>query len=243
VVTNVDRLAPGEDPNNMYPWKRWHVTSDPMGNNQQEPVSFFQPTSNAQELLAVYQKFNDFGDELSAIPKYLAGSGASGGAGRTASGLAMLMGNASKILQTVSANIDRDVFYQALLSLYDMLLLTDTSGLLTGAESVKVMGVNVAVQRETQRARQLEFLQVTANPIDMQIMGMKGRATVLGSVSETIGIPGAKIVPSDEDLEKMQQQQQAQAQAEAAAGAQGDQKSSNVTNDMGPRTRLTGGAG
>lgn len=243
VVVNDDRLSPDEDGEELYPWKRWHVQSDPMGNNSQVPVSFFQPTSNAQELLGVYQKFNDMADELSAIPKYLAGAGASGGAGRTASGLAMLMGNASKILQTVAANIDRDVLDPALRQLFDMLLLTDQSGLLTGEEQIRVMGVNVAIQRETQRSRQLEFLQITANPVDVQIVGPKGRAAVLRSVAQTIGLDGQQVVPSDDDLEK--QQQQAAAMQQAAAQAQGGQAPSggNVTQDMGPRTNIAGGAG
>ena len=120
---------------------------------------------------------------MSAIPKYLSGN-YSGGAGRTASGLAMLMGNATKILQTVAANIDRDAIKPALDSLYDMVMLTDTSGLLTGQENVRVMGVQVAVQKETLRARQMEFLQATGNPIDMQIIGPQGRAAVLRSVAQ-----------------------------------------------------------
>ena len=45
VVVNDDRLSPDEDGEELYPWKRWHVQSDPMGNNSQVPVSFFQPTS------------------------------------------------------------------------------------------------------------------------------------------------------------------------------------------------------
>ena len=102
----------------------------------------------------------------------------------------MLMGNASKILQTVAANIDRDVIDPALSGLYDMIMLTDQSGLLTGDESVRVMGVTVAIQRETERARQIEFLQVTANPIDIGIMGPEGRAQVLRNVSEGIGMEG-----------------------------------------------------
>ena len=44
----------------------------------------------------------------------------------------MLMGNASKILQTVAANIDRDVFEVALQQLADLVLLSDTTGILTG---------------------------------------------------------------------------------------------------------------
>ena len=152
VVVNTDRLSPDEDGEDLYPWKRWRVTSDPMGNNSsaQKPIDFFQPNSNAGELLQTYQKFSDLADELSAIPKYLSG-GASGGAGRTASGLAMLMGNASKILQTVAANVDRDVFQGLLSNLFDMIMLTDNSGMLTGQETIRVKGVSVAIQRETER--------------------------------------------------------------------------------------------
>jgi hypothetical protein len=246
VVVNTDRLANGADAESMYPWKRWHTVSDPLGNNAQVPVSFFQPASNAQELLMVYGRFNDLADELSAIPKYLSG-GSAGGAGRTAAGLAMLMGNASKILQTVAANIDRDVMDPALGMLFDMLMLTDTTGMLTGQETVRVMGVNVATQRETQRARQLEFLSATANPIDAQIMGPKGRATVLRSVSQTIGMDGQNVVPSEDDLEKMQQAHAAQptgSLAEAGAQAQGGQRGPTSTKDIGPRQApIAGGAG
>jgi hypothetical protein len=243
VIVNDDRLSPDEDGEQLYPWKRWHVQSDPMGNNGQAPIDFFQPNSNAQELLAVYTAFNNLADELSAIPRYMQGQNA-GGAGRTASGLAMLMGNASKILQTVAANIDRDVLEPLLQQLFDMLMLTDQSGFLTGEEEIKVLGVNVAVQRETQRARQLEFLQITANPIDAQLVGPKGRAEVLRAVSQTIGLDGEKIVPTDDELNTMQRQQAAmQQQQQAAAQAQGAQapKGGNATQDMGPRTNIAGG--
>lgn len=251
VVVNDDRLSNDEDGEELYPWKRWHIQTDPMGNNGAPPITFFQPSSNAQELLGVYQKFVDMADELSAIPKYLSGSGATGGAGRTASGLAMLMGNASKILQTVAANIDRDVLEPLLSALFDMIMLTDQTGLLNGDEKVRVLGVSVAVQKETQRARQLEFLQITANPIDMQIVGPKGRAAILRNVASTIGMPGEEIVPSEETLEAQQKQAQALAMAqgipghggmgEQAAQAQGGQNDTGASGDMGPRTNISGG--
>jgi hypothetical protein len=198
----------------------------------------------------VYQKFVDMADELSAIPKYLQGSGATGGAGRTASGLAMLMGNASKILQTVAANVDRDVLDPLLGSLYDMIMLTDESGLLTGAEKVRVLGVAVASQRETMRARQLEFLQITANPIDMQIIGPAGRAEVLRSVSNGIGMDGSKIVPSSDDIEAQQKKAEMLAATQGLPGSKGvgegqDPRGAIDPNaqsgDMGPRTNLING--
>lgn len=218
VVVNTDRLSPGEDGQTMYPWKRWHVTSDPLGNNTEQPVSFFHPNSNSQELLAVYSAFSQIADEISAIPRYQTG-GAAGGAGRTASGLSMLMSNAAKILQMVASNIDRDVIEPCLVNLIDMVMLTDQTGMLTGNERAEVMGVGVAVQKETQRSRQLEFLTATANPIDMQIIGPRGRANILRAVSSNLGMDGSDIVPPDEELEKQQKMAQQQA---ANAGQPGN---------------------
>jgi hypothetical protein len=206
VVVNDDRIAENENSDDLYPWKRWHVVTDPLGsNNGQQPIVFFQPGSNAQELLGVYEKFTQIADELSSIPRYVTGSERLGGAGRTASGLAMLMGNAAKILQTVAANVDSDVIEPVVSELYDMVMLTDQSGTLKGDESIEVLGVNVAMQRETQRQRQLEFLQITANPIDMQIMGPVGRANVLRPVADGIGLEGETIVPPEEEIKAMAQ--------------------------------------
>jgi len=203
------------DSDNLYPWKRWHIQDDPTGSNtQQAAVEFFNPQDNSGALLNVFQAFTMMADDLSGIPKYITGNSLSGGAGRTASGLSMLMQQANKILQTVAANIDRDIMSGALDALYDLIMLTDTTGMLRGDEDIRVMGVQVAVQRETQRQRQIEFLQATANPIDAPIMGLEGRANVLRAVSQTIGLDGTQVVPSEMQIKaKEAQVQQAQQQA------------------------------
>lgn len=218
VVINDDRLSGMENSDELYPWKRWHVTNPTISGSQEDAIKFFQPQSNAQEMLGVFNAFYGLADDVSAIPKYLSGNSPGGGAGRTASGLAMLMGNASKILQTVCANIDRDIVAPNLENLLDMVLLTDKSGLLTGQEQVTAKGVNVAMQKELMRSRQIEFLGATANPIDMQIIGPKGRAAVLRSVASTIGMDGDEIVPSDEKLASQQAQAEAMAQSQGKTG-------------------------
>jgi len=225
VVVNVDRLDSTGNAEDLYPWKRWLMTSDPMGSTA-PPVTWFQPQMNADALLGIYEKISQIADELSAIPRYITGSDRMGGAGRTASGLAMLMGNASKILQTVASNIDIDVLNPALQGLYDMVMLTDQSGLLRGDESVDVQGVSVAVQRETERQRQLEFLTATANPLDAQIVGIEGRAAILRAVANTLGLNGESIVPSDDEIKARVAQAPPPGQppvAQAAAQAQGGQ--------------------
>jgi hypothetical protein len=253
VVVHDDRLSGMENGESIYPWKRWHVMSDPLGSSSTSapPIDFFQPQNNVQQLIEVFQLMYTMADDVSAIPRYLQG-GAPGGAGRTASGLAMLMGNASKVLQTVCGNIDIDMLEPLLRSTLDMILLTDQTGMLEGDEKVTIKGVMIAMQRETMRSRQLELLQVTANPIDMQIMGPKGRATLLRAVTQNVGIPGAEIVPSDDELAAQQQQAQAQAQMQqmvghamgpqtggpsAPAQAQGNQPSP-PSGQQGPRTSI-----
>ena len=260
VVVNDDRLADGENGEELYPWKRWHVKADPFGNNTEQAISFFNPASNSAELLNVYQALTQMADEASAIPKFMTGSPPAGGLGRTASGLSMLMQNTSKILQTVAANVDRDVMQGILEHLMDMVLLTDDTGLLSGEEKVRVLGVQTSIQRETQRSRQIEFLQITANPIDAGIIGPHGRAEILRNVATTIGLPGEDIVPSDDQLKQQAQQAQAAAaqqgmpghaptgqpppppqappQNAGASGLPGNQGPQGVSGDMGPRTNL-----
>lgn len=218
VAVNEERLSSSTNPDTLYPWKRWRFESDPMGNNE-KVIDFFQPKSNANELLSVYKEMSVIADEVSAIPRYMTGSSGVGGAGRTASGLSMLMNNSSKVLQNVAASIDSDVMEPLLQRLYDMVLLTDTTGLLNGDEKIVVRGVQVAVQKEQDRMRRLEFLQITANPMDAQIVGPTGRAAILRALATDLGLPEESIVPTDDEIKATQQAIEAQ-QARQAQGGQ-----------------------
>lgn len=251
VVVLDNRFSVVEDTDELYPWKRWHMADEP-GQGALPPVSFYQPQSNAAELLGVYEKMTQIADELSAIPRYVTGSGASGGAGRTASGLSMLMNNATKVLQQVAHNIDMDVMYTMLQSLYDLLMLT-RPGLLRGDEAVAVRGVSTVIAREAERARQLEFLQLTANPLDMQIMGMEGRAEVLRAIADDLGMNVDRVVPTPEMMAERQKQTLQAQQAQAAATGEGGlspgtqepapaNSTSPITNTVQPGFN-TGGVG
>lgn len=220
VAINEDRLSPQTDGDSLYPWKRWRFTTDPLQTNAAEkPIDFFQPQSNAQELLGVYRQMSELADEISAIPRYMTGSEKVGGAARTASGLSMLMNNTSKVLQMVASNIDRDILTPALRDLYELMMLTGDT-MMRGDEKIQVRGVSMAIQKDTDRMRQLEFLQITANPMDQQIIGQKGRATVLRNLAENLGLPEEDIVPTEAQLEQqvVAQQQQMLAAAQAQGG-------------------------
>ena len=234
VVINDSVLQPHEN-DNLYPWKRWHVNYDPtMVTAGVTPVDFFQPQSVTAELMGVYKEWSMMGDEISAIPRYMTGNEKVGGAGRTASGLAMLMGNASKTLQNVAASVDRDVIEPLLMDLFDMVMITQP-GVFKGDELIVVKGVNHALKREQDRMRQLEFLQLTANPIDQAIMGPTGRASILRSVASNLGLEHERVLPDDEEIRaamEAQAQVQQAAPGQAQGGAGGDPQNTPRPKDQ-----------
>jgi hypothetical protein len=223
VEVNMDRMQATDNEMELYPWKRWLTASDPTGSNQ-PVVRFFQPQSNAQELLSVYSQLNVATDEASGIPRYMQGSGASGGAGRTASGLNMLMQNASKLIQTVASHVDKDILTPALTHVHELLALTSPEGTYKGDIELRITGVTKALQRETERMRQLEFLNITANPIDSQIVGPGVRSEILKEVAGGIGLNRVQDSMPDEEtiLAQIAEQQQAQAASEQAPNPQGE---------------------
>ena len=231
VIINDAVLQPGEN-DALYPWKRWHVNYDPaLVSSGTKPIEFYQPPINSSELMGIFDKFYSLGDEVSSIPRYMTGNEKVGGAGRTASGLAMLMGNASKTLQNVAASIDRDVIGPIINGLFEMVMLTEPNAL-RGDEVIEVKGVNHAVKREQDRMRQLEFLQLTANPIDMQIMGVPGRANVLRSVADNLGLEHEQTIPDDDTIQATMAQQ--------AQGAIPPEQGGDPNQTPGPKEERAG---
>lgn len=234
VVVNVDRLPAGEDITQMTPWKIWQVTNDPLGGNQ-PPVIFSQPDSRVAELMAVFEKFSQLADEYSGIPRYMAGDVSGGGIGRTASGLSMLMGNAGKSIKQVISNIDNNVLTPMLERLYFYNMRYSDDSELKGDVNVVARGANSLIAKDSAQLRRNEFLAATANPIDMQIIGLPGRAAILRENAKTLDMDPDKIVPPPEVVAAKaaaQAQMLAAQQAQAAQQAPAKKPSGSGQNLM-----------
>jgi len=221
VEVNLERIPPNEDITQMHPWKIWQVMNDPLGSSA-PAVRFSQPDSRANELMGVYDRFSKLADDHSGIPAYIYGDTNVQGAGRTASGLSMLMGSAGKGIRQVVMHIDSDVILPVVQRqfLYNMRYDPDES--IKGDVEVVAKGaINLAV-KETVNVRRVEFLNATANPIDIEIMGPDGRAAILREVAKGLQMPVDELIPS---REKMSQQQQLAAQSMAAQMPEAGQQS------------------
>jgi len=195
---NEDQLAENDQSaTRLYPWKMFRTTDSLVGSTV-EPVKFFQPNSNAQELLGVYERFALMADEMSSLPRYMQGNSAGvGGAGRTASGLSMLMEASNRTIKQTVASVDQNVIEQAVEDLNIYLALTRPDIVTEGDLSVKARGAVELVQRETLRMRRLEFLQITTNPVDMQLTGLQGRQTILKEIARDLNLPISQTLPND----------------------------------------------
>lgn len=204
VWMDIDRIPPGEDITNLYPWKIHQFTGN-LSAGSQPPIGFFQPGSNAEELLAVYEKFSVLADEYTGIPRYMTGDVPSGSIGRTASGLSMLMGHAGKVMKQVVANIDNDIFRPLLERLYYYNMRYGENQEIKGDARVIARGMAHLVVKEAAQVRLAEFLQATMNDYDMQIIGVEGRAALLREAAKRLDVNIDKVIPDPDILRAKQQ--------------------------------------
>lgn len=224
VVVNSDRLPPGEDITNMYPWKIWQIIDGQYGDKGAKPLDFFQPSSNVNDHLMVLDKFYALADDFSLIPRYMSGSDKVSGPGRTATGLSMLLDAANKGLKSLVQGIDAGVMSPLLEQLFDHNMIYSDDDSIKGDSQVMARGVASLMQLETLRMRRNEFLQITNNPIDSQIVGVDGRASVLREIAKGLGMDVNEIVPPKTQLANQQQQPPPEAGGQPAASPQQSQE-------------------
>ena len=207
VGVNISRLPPGEDITDMHPWKIWQFSQSDYGDSS-PPISFYQPNSNANELMAVFEKFSARADEDTMIPRYMTGENTPG-AGRTSSGLSMLISNAGKGIKQVISNIDKNVITPAIERLYQDNLRYSDDPDLVGDVNIVAKGASSLVIKESEAVRRNEFLQMVLNsPVAQQIVGMNGTAELLRDSAKNLSGNVDRIVPDRKELAVVQQQQQ-----------------------------------
>lgn len=197
VEVNLERIPPNEDITQLHPWKIWQTMNDPLGSSA-PAVRFAQPDSRANELMGVYDRFSRLADDHSGIPAYVYGDLNVKGAGRTASGLSMLMGSAGKGIRQVVMHIDKDIIYPVVRRQFVYNMRYDTDNTIKGDVDIVPRGAINLAAKETVNMRRLEFLNATANPADLEIIGADGRAALLREVAKGLQMPVDDIVPSRE---------------------------------------------
>ena len=226
VAVDLAQIPQGANISSLHPGKIWQFNSKGInGGGQGKPgVTFFSPDIKANELLTVYERFERYADDKSGIPAYAYGSDNAAGAGKTASGLSMLMNAASKSMKNIVRGVDIDVIEPLVANLYVSAMLDpEVPDDAKGDAQVKARGSDALMHKEATAMRQAEFLSSTNNPTDMQIIGLEGRRVLLESAAKSADLPADRFIPNEDELrQKLMQELQAQQAAANNAAMQGE---------------------
>lgn len=232
----IDRLADAGDISEIYPFKIWQLTSDPTG-AQGRAVNFFQPQSNAAELLKVFQEFEMKADDATGIPRYAYGNENVKGAAESASGLAMLLEAASKGIKDAIRNIDLGVIVPRIEYQFYWNVISNSIEF-SGDVHVMALGSSNLTVKGSEQMKRNEFLSITSNPIDQEIMGVEGRATLLREMAKDLGFV-EDIIPTRLDIAKRKKsEEEGAAKAQESAMAMEEHKAK--LNNLAAETQISG---
>lgn len=202
IMVDESQMVDGQDYENLHPHKIFYYDSTKNFKGR-DGISFNQPKSNASELLAVYNSFQQKADEYTGIPAYIYGMGQAGG-GKTASEFSMRMQNASKSIKFVLSDIDVHIISPAVEHLYTFNMQYSEDESIKGDLKIIAKGALNLVAKEQLQIRRTEFLNmVGTNPIYSEILGKRRIAYLLRDAVRTLEMPIDDIIPSDRELEAM----------------------------------------
>ena len=216
-IVDMSRLASGEDVESIFPGKVWQTYNK--GNVTSKAIDFFQPDLNAAELLGIYDRFAELADDYTGIPAYAYGNDDVAGAGRTSSGLSMLMTSAAKGIKRVIMGLDKNIFRTVVERQFDWNMEFVDDDAIKGDVNIVTTGAVAVMVKEQMAQRRMEFLNATNNPVDLELVGAENRANVLREVARSLEIAGSKAVKDPDEIRdavrEREQAQLQQAQAEA----------------------------
>lgn len=177
-------------------------------------LEFWQAQLLAGPLDALLQQEYRRAEDAAGVPPYQYGSEQAAGAGRTASGLSMLMQSSSRGIKMAIGNIDEDVIKPMIRDIWVYVMLFDPDEDCKGDVNVVARGALGNFVKEQVTLRRLDLMNATNNPMDAQIKGVLGRAKELREAYKSVNVDPDGIIPEDDDIK-------AKIAAEGAAPAGG----------------------
>lgn len=118
------------------------------------------------ELLQMYDKARQLTDESTSMPSYAHGGTGVQGMGRTAAGMSMLMGAAALSVKATVRNLDDYILNPLGKALFAWNMQFDYDKDITGDLDIIARGTESLMRNEIRSQKILQFLQLTANPMD-----------------------------------------------------------------------------
>lgn len=201
VEVDYTRISSETKIHDIHPYKIWQARESEYSGDRRA-VNFFQPESNASELLAIIDRFKNQAAADTGIPDVMHGTASAGlGADATARGQAMLLDNAAQLLRFAVRNVDEDVVVPLIEYLYHYNMRFDPDPSIKGDLSVVARGTNAMLQRQDARQNIMAMLEILKDEYYRGIIGDEGAVELLNTLFDTFDeVDTQKIFPDTETV-------------------------------------------
>lgn len=208
IEANLDLLDESEDATDVFPFKVWLRTGQ--GSDAMAPaIRVNEIPSYTTQFIQMNELLEKYGDEVTTIPRYMWGDNPGGGAGRTASGLSMMLGSANITIKDQVKNFDNGITRPFITALYywNMQFTEDDS--IKGDFNVNAQGSSSLIAKEVYSNSLMQLANIAGAP---QYANLIKPANVLRSIVEVLDLDNKDLIKSDQEIQAEQQHQMQQQQ-------------------------------
>jgi sulfur transfer complex TusBCD TusB component (DsrH family) len=209
IEANIDLLADGEDPLELFPFRVFQRIGSGIEANQQA-IRVTKLPSYTSEFLGLVSFFQDTADESTTIPRSLHGSSdlGSGAASRTATGMSMLIGASNITLKDQVQFFDDGVTRPFIKTMYFWNMEFNPKESIKGDFNVQARGSKSLIAKEVKMEQINQFLSLTNNDTDLQYIK---RDVLLRELAEIFDLDRLGFIRSEAEVAATQEQRSAAA--------------------------------
>ena len=201
IEANIDLLADGEDPLELFPFRVFQRVGQGIDAAQQA-IRVTKLPSYTTEFLGLVNFFQDTADESTTIPRSLHGSSNLGSANQTATGMSMLIGASNITLKDQVQFFDDGVTRPFIKSMYFWNMEFSGKENIKGDFNVVARGSKSLIAKEVKMEQINQFLAITNNELDNQYIK---RDVLLRELAEVFDLDRLGFIRSEQEVAAKQQ--------------------------------------
>lgn len=183
------------------------------------PLNVLTVPDTTQSQLTLLKAASEMADDDSGIPQYTIGSSRTlTGAGRTASGLAMMSEAACRVINMAICDLGLNLIIPVVRNTHVYNLLESDDMSVKGDVEVNPSGLMGKILREAESQRRIQFTTMLGtHPVYSRALTVEAFFELLRPELDSLGVNPDRIIPSKERMAFIQQMMDAQASAQQAA--------------------------
>jgi hypothetical protein len=201
VAVKSSKVQPSNGEWVIEPMKLWFITDPNVPVN--DAFATFDINSHQGELANILQLAKTFADEETNLP--MIAQGERGTAPDTATGMSMLMNAANTVLRRMVKAFDDYVTRPMITRFYDYNMQNHPDEAIKGDFEVDARGSTALMTKELQTQQLMQFTQFYAHPAFAPVLVPKAPA-ILRRIAESLRLNPDDVIPSDEEIQQMQEQ-------------------------------------